>query len=61
MALAMQINNGVKAVLPILIEDCEIPGFLLDKAYSDIRVSRGYGHAVDRLAADIRELRPTTL
>jgi hypothetical protein len=56
MALAMQINSGVKGVLPVLIEDCEIPGFLIEKAYADLRNWKTYEDTVSRLAADIREL-----
>jgi len=37
MALAMQIKSGIKGVLPVLIDDCEVPGFLLEKAYVDLK------------------------
>jgi hypothetical protein len=59
MALAMQIKSGVKGVLPVLIDDCEIPGFLIEKAYTDLRDWHTYDERVDRLAADIRELEPS--
>lgn len=54
MALATQIKSGVKGVLPALLEDCELPGFLLEKAYADLRRWDHYDRAVDTLAADIR-------
>jgi hypothetical protein len=56
MALAMQVKSGNKRVLPVIIDDCEIPGFLLEKAYADLRDLSRFGDRVDRLAADIREL-----
>jgi TIR domain len=56
MALAMQIQTGIKGVLPVLLEDCEIPGFLMAKAYADLRPSSDYDIVLDRLAANIRDL-----
>jgi hypothetical protein len=57
MAMAMQIRSKVKHVLPILMEDCKIPGFLLEKAYADFRNWDEYSDddRLDRLAADIRD------
>lgn len=43
MALAMQIESGVQGVLPILTQDCEIPGFFLEKAYADLKDWQIYG------------------
>lgn len=37
MALAMQIENKPIRVLPVLIDDCEIPGFLKEKVYADFK------------------------
>ena len=56
MALVMQIKSGIKGVMPVLTEDCDIPGFLLEKAYADLRDWKTYDDIVTRLAADIREL-----
>lgn len=56
MALARQIKSGTKSVLPVLIEDCDIPGFLIEKAYADFRDNNNYDNTVDRLAATIREM-----
>ena len=53
MALSQQITRRTKRVLPALVADCEIPGFLTDKVYADLRVWNGYDAAVDRLADDI--------
>ena len=57
MAIAMQISSRVKHVMPVLLEDCNIPGFLLEKAYADFRDWNEYSNddRVDRLAADIRD------
>lgn len=54
MALNQQITKRVKRVLPALIQDCEIPGFLIDKVYADLRGWQTYDSAVDRLSDDIR-------
>lgn len=47
-------------VLPILIEDCELPGFLLGKLYADFREANQYENALskllDRLGVKIRLL-----
>lgn len=37
MALMKQINIGRVYVIPLLIKDCNMPGFLLDKKYIDFR------------------------
>jgi len=57
MAMAMQIKSKVKHVMPVLMEDCDIPGFLLEKAYADFRDWDKYSGSdrVDQLAADIRD------
>ena len=56
MAMAQQIAGGGKRVLPIKLAKCDIPGFLLDKAYLDLSEWGGYDEKLDRLAADIRHL-----
>lgn len=35
----MEINTKTVKALPILYQDCEIPGFLKDKLYADFRSS----------------------
>ena len=37
--LSKQLTNGTAAVLPLLIEDCKIPGILADIKYADFRQS----------------------
>ena len=54
MALATQIASGAKRVLPVLIDDCKIPGFLVEKAYADLKDQESYDRVVDKLAADIK-------
>lgn len=54
MALATQIASGGKRVLPVLIDDCRIPGFLLEKAYCNLKDDETYDREVDKLAADIK-------
>ncbi|MFC1573246.1 toll/interleukin-1 receptor domain-containing protein [Candidatus Eisenbacteria bacterium] len=56
MALAQQITGAGKRVLPIKLGDCDIPGFLRDKAYLDLSEYAGYDDKIDRLASEIREL-----
>ena len=57
MAMAMQIKSRVKHILPVLMEQCDIPGFLLEKAYADFREWDEYSDddRLDRLAADVRD------
>lgn len=55
MALATQIASGRKRVMPVVIDDCEIPGFLLEKAYASLKDYATYAQVVDRLAADIKD------
>ena len=57
MALAKQIIEGTKGVLPVLINDCEVPGFLIEKKYADLRNQERYCETVDALAKDIRALK----
>lgn len=60
MALAIQISSGIKGVLPVLIEDCDIPGFLIEKAYADLRKWDSYSANVDRLASAVRDVAQAT-
>ena len=39
-ALAIEKERGAKVILPVLLEDCEIPLFLRDKKYGYIRNSQ---------------------
>lgn len=40
-------------VLPILLKDCEIPGFLREKLYADFREDASYENALHRLAESL--------
>ena len=55
MAVTKERNNSGKKVLPILIEDCEIPLYLQDKKYGDFRNS---SKAISSLMELISILRP---
>lgn len=52
-ALARELRDKNVFVLPIMIDDCEIPLFLLDKLYADFRTS--YKHGVESLLKRILE------
>lgn len=54
-ALHIQISEAYVKVLPILLRDCEMPGFLLDKVYADFRDDNNYQEALDKLLASIRK------
>lgn len=54
MAMVRQINQKGITVLPVLIEDCEIPGFLQEKKYADFRNPKQFDQAVSDLCASIR-------
>lgn len=56
MALTRQINTSRKQVLPVLLENCKLPGFLLDKVYADLRNLDAYDEVVDKLSMAIRSL-----
>jgi hypothetical protein len=53
MALAMQIGGESIRVLPALFDECEIPGFLKDKAYADFRDPNLFHETIDQLEAAI--------
>jgi hypothetical protein len=53
MALALQINGERIRVLPALFEECEIPGFLLEKAYADFRGAENFDAGIADLFAAI--------
>lgn len=52
-ALARELRDKNVYVLPIVIEDCDIPLFLLDKVYADFR--GGYQHGLDALLSRVLE------
>ena len=54
MALAMQIGGEQIRVLPALFENCDIPGFLREKAYADFRNTEHFHEMVDELEAAIQ-------
>jgi hypothetical protein len=43
MAFSMEVNNRKVKILPLLVQDCEIPLFLKDKLYADFRTSYNNG------------------
>ncbi len=56
MALAQQIAGYGTRVLPIMLSECKIPGFLLDRVYLDLSEHAGYDDQVDSLARRIHDL-----
>lgn len=53
MAMVRQIGQQGINVLPVLIEDCEIPGFLQEKKYADFRNDRRFDDSVAELSMAI--------
>jgi TIR domain-containing protein len=51
MALSRQIQGKRIAVLPVVIDDCELPGFLQEKRYADFRNKRRFKESLSELAA----------
>ena len=49
MALTQEIVKDKVKVLPILVEDCEIPGFLLGKMYADFREEANYSKELEKV------------
>jgi hypothetical protein len=52
-AQALELHQRSVFVLPLVIEDCEIPIFLLDKLYADFRIS--YEHGFESLVRRVVE------
>jgi hypothetical protein len=52
--MAHQIAQKGINVLPVLIEECEIPGFLQEKRYADFRDADDFDEAVAELCAAIQ-------
>src|SRR6185369_12274806 len=44
-ALYQEINGRQVKILPILIDDCKLPSFLVSKAYADFRSPLNYARA----------------
>ena len=55
-ALNQEIHNKKVKVLPILIEDVEIPTFLLDKKYADFTSDDNYDNALQDILDRLSEL-----
>lgn len=55
-ALNQEIHNKKVKVLPILIEDAEIPPFLLDKKYADFTLDDNYDNALQDVLDRLSEL-----
>ena len=58
-ALANQLSRSEVAVLPILIADCIIPGFLRDKLYADFRDPDSYDRSLRALMQAVGITEPT--
>jgi hypothetical protein len=54
-ALHIQISEAYVKVLPILLRDCKMPGFLLDKVYADFRDENNYQLALEKLAERVSQ------
>lgn len=52
-ALTRQLSERDTSVLPIMLADCQIPGFLRDRLYADFRDLGDYDNALRRLLASI--------
>ena len=53
-ALIQEIEASDAKVLPILIEDCDIPLFLRPKKYADFRTDEAVSNGLDQLVARLR-------
>jgi hypothetical protein len=58
-ALTQEINGRIVKVIPLLVEDCRIPGFLLDKLFVDFRdtSSLAYRKSLDLLVGTLLDQR----
>ena len=54
MAFNEEIYSRKVKVLPLWLDDCEMPGFLRDKAYADFRSPEGYADALQLLIRSIQ-------
>lgn len=60
-AITREISGKKLKVLPILIDDCEVPVFLEHKKYADFRSSAGFNTGVDELLHVILDGHPMHL
>jgi hypothetical protein len=49
-AMYQEINGRRVKILPILVDDCKLPSFLIGKAYADFRSPLNYVRALEQLA-----------
>jgi hypothetical protein len=52
-ALVRQLSERDASVLPIMLADCQVPGFLRDRLYADFRDPGDYDNALRRLLTSI--------
>ena len=52
-AFSIEVSKGPVKILPILLSDCQVPGFLRGKLYADFRDEREYSSVLDKLIASI--------
>jgi hypothetical protein len=52
-ALTKEITSGVVTVLPIVLDDCKIPSFILTKRYADLRPPRNYARVVSQIKSAV--------
>lgn len=55
LALNEEVNQPKPKVIPLLIEDCEIPAMLATKVYADFRTEEAFNQAFPQLATILRE------
>ena len=55
MAITQEIENGTKKVLPILIENCEIPSYIAGKKHGDFRTPAKAISGIRELLSILRE------
>ena len=53
MALTRQIQGRNIAVLPVVVDDCELPGFLQEKRYADFRNLSEFDRSLIELTASL--------
>jgi len=53
-ALIRQLAAKDVKVLPVLVRDCVVPGFLREKVYADFRIDSEYENSLEKLASSLR-------
>src|SRR5215831_14962296 len=53
-AINEEIEGKRVKVLPLVIEDCDLPGFLKGKLYADFRVPKRYGEELAKVLGRLR-------